>query len=42
MNNEPIIKSVNGLQFSIMSPGEIREYSVVEITIYPLLKVYLI
>jgi len=32
MSFEPIIKNVNGLQFSIMSPDEIRKQSVVEIT----------
>ena len=32
MLDEPIIKNVNGLQFSIMSPEEIRKNSVVEIT----------
>jgi len=32
MSTEPIIKRVNGLQFSIMSPEEIRDYSVVEIS----------
>ena len=29
---EPIIKDVTGLQFSIMSPEEIRKQSVVEVT----------
>ncbi len=29
---EPITKDVTGLQFSIMSPEEIRKQSVVEIT----------
>ena len=32
MSEEPIIKNVNGLQFSIMSPEEIRKNSVVEVT----------
>ena len=32
MSSEPIIKNVSGLQFSIMSPEEIRRQSVVEIT----------
>ena len=32
MSDEPIIKSVNGLQFSIMGPEEIRSSSVVEVT----------
>jgi DNA-directed RNA polymerase II subunit RPB1 len=32
MIEEPIIKNVNGLQFSIMSPDEIRSQSVVEVT----------
>ena len=32
MTSEPIIKNVNGLQFSIMSPEEIRAQSVVEVT----------
>ena len=31
-NSEPIAKDVTGLQFSIMSPEEIRKQSVVEIT----------
>ena len=30
--NEPISKEVSGVQFSIMSPDEIRKQSVVEIT----------
>ena len=29
---QPILKNVSGVQFSIMSPEEIREKSVVEIT----------
>ena len=32
MNTCPIVKNVNGLQFSIMSPEEIRKNSVVEVT----------
>ena len=32
MSEEPIIKNVNGLQFSIMSPDEIKKHSVVEVT----------
>ena len=32
MSFEPIIKNVNGLQFSIMGPDEIRKHSVVEVT----------
>ena len=32
MNIEPETKNVTGVQFSIMSPKEIRERSVVEIT----------
>jgi len=32
MITDPIVKNVNGLQFSIMSPEEIRKTSVVEIT----------
>jgi len=31
-DNEPLLKNVEGLQFSILSPDEIRETSVVEIT----------
>ena len=31
-DNEPIVKNVEGIQFSIMSPDEIRETSCVEIT----------
>ena len=31
-NSEPITKDVTGLQFSIMSPDEIRKQSVVEVT----------
>ena len=31
-DNEPIVKNVEGLQFSIMSPDEIRNKSCVEIT----------
>ena len=31
MNTCPIVKNVNGLQFSIMSPEEIRKTSVVEV-----------
>lgn len=30
--NEPVLKSVKGLQFSIMGPEEIRDVSVVEVT----------
>ena len=32
MDNTPDIKHVNGIQFSIMGPDEIRNRSVVEIT----------
>ena len=49
-NFEPISKDVSGLQFSILSPEEIRKQSVVEITKHEtfdkdtslLLRVYLI
>ena len=30
--SEPIIKNINGIQFSIMGPDEIRNRSVVEVT----------
>ena len=49
LDNEPITKEVNGVQFSIMSPEEIREQSVVEVMKHdtydkdiPVIKVYLI
>ena len=32
--NEPLIRNINGVQFSIMGPDEIRNNSVVEVKKY--------